>query len=54
MIAESLLKEIDKGRLGENHGYTTGIDKLDEHTGGNLQGIMQLIVAPSGTGSCLR
>lgn len=50
MIDEDLLKEIDRGRKGLNQGTTTGIDKLDELTGGNLPNNFTLIVAGSGSG----
>lgn len=53
MIDEDLLKEIDRGRKGLNQGTTTGIDKLDELTGGNLPNNFTLIVAGSGSGCCL-
>lgn len=53
MIEDELLKEIDRGREGLNQGSTTGIEKLDELTGGNLPNNFTLIVAPSGCGSCL-
>ena len=36
MITERLLNQIEQGRSGKNHGYTTGSEKLDLYTDGNI------------------
>jgi KaiC/GvpD/RAD55 family RecA-like ATPase len=41
---------IDSGRQGRNIGLKTGIDKLDEYTGGIQRGIYTLIFGLSGAG----
>lgn len=53
MISDELLKEIDRGREGLNQGTTTGLDKLDDLTGGNLPNNFIVILAQSGVGSVL-
>ncbi len=50
MISDELLKEIDRGREGLNQGTTTGLDKLDDLTGGNLPNNFIVILAQSGVG----
>ena len=37
MITERLLNQIEQGRSGKNHGYTTGSEKLDLYTDGNIK-----------------
>lgn len=45
-----LYKLIDSGRKGKNVGYSTGIPKLNEYTGGVRKGIYTLIFGLSGSG----
>lgn len=45
-----LYKLIETGREGKNTGYSTGIPKLDEYTGGVRRGIYTLIFGTSGSG----
>ncbi len=45
-----LYKTIDQGREGKNKGFSTGIPKLDEYTGGVRSGIYTLIFGLSGAG----
>ena len=45
-----LYKLIETGRKGKNTGYSTGIPKLDEYTGGVRRGIYTLIFGTSGSG----
>lgn len=45
-----LYKMIDNGRQGKNIGLKTGLDKLDEYTGGLQKGIYTLIFGLSGAG----
>lgn len=39
---------VERGREGKNIGYSTGIPKLDEYTGGVRRGIYTLIFGLSG------
>ena len=45
-----LYKTIEQGREGKNKGFSTGIQKLDEYTGGVRSGIYPLIFGLSGSG----
>ena len=45
-----LYKLIKTGKEGKNTGYSTGIPKLDEYTGGVRRGIYTLIFGTSGSG----
>lgn len=45
-----LFDKIDRGREGKNIGLKTGIDKLDEYTGGIQRGIYTLVFGLSGSG----
>lgn len=45
-----LYKLIASGKQGKNTGYSTGISKLDEYTGGNRRGVYTLIFGLSGSG----
>lgn len=45
-----LFNRIDAGREGKNIGLKTGIDKLDEYTGGVQKGIYTLVFGLSGSG----
>ena len=45
-----LYKTIEQGREGKNKGFSTGIQKLDEYTGGVRSGIYTLIFGLSGSG----
>ena len=45
-----LYKLIENGKKGKNTGYSTGIPKLDEYTGGVRKGIYTLIFGTSGSG----
>ena len=44
-----LYKTIEQGREGKNKGFSTGIQKLDEYTGGVRSGIYTLIFGLSGS-----
>lgn len=50
MITESLLHQIDKGRQGDQWGYSMGLPKLEEIIDGVSRGVYTLIVSPTGTG----
>ena len=50
MIYERLLTQIDQGREGKNQGLTTGLDKLDYYTGGNIKSNITVIFSNSGSG----
>ena len=50
MIAETLLKEIEEGRKGKNHGYSMGLPKLESIVDGVIQNTYSLVFSPSGTG----
>jgi len=45
-----LFDKINRGREGKNIGLKTGIDKLDEYTGGIQRGIYTLVFGLSGSG----
>ena len=45
-----LFDMIDNGRAGKNIGLKTGIDKIDEYTGGIQRGVYTLIFGLSGSG----
>jgi energy-coupling factor transporter ATP-binding protein EcfA2 len=45
-----LYKMIKQGKEGKNIGYSTGIPKLDEYTGGVREGVYTLIYGLSGSG----
>lgn len=51
MIVESLLKQIDSGRAGENIGFSMGLPKLESVIDGVTQSTYSLIFSPSGTGN---
>lgn len=44
----ALYEMVERGREGKNIGYSTGIPKLDEYTGGVRRGIYTLIFGLSG------
>lgn len=48
--SSSFFAEIDKGREGKNWGYSLGLSKLDDLTGGLTKGTYTLLFASSGTG----
>lgn len=50
MIAESLLKSIDLGRSGRNHGISMNMPKLESLIDGVTKGTNTLIFSNSGTG----
>lgn len=50
MIAESLLREIDRGREGLNQGYSLGLPKLEEYIDGLCKRTSTLIFSDSGSG----
>lgn len=45
-----LFRLIDSGKEGKNIGFSTGIPKLDEYTGGIRKGVYTLIFGLSGAG----
>lgn len=50
MITESLLKQIDEGRLGKNKGYSMGLPKLESVVDGVTANTYTLVFSPSGVG----
>lgn len=50
MISEKLLKEIDRGRLGLNHGISMGLPKLESIIDGVSRETYTLIISNSGAG----
>lgn len=50
MITESLLKQIDIGRLGKNHGFSMGLPKLESIVDGVIANTYTLIFSSSGVG----
>lgn len=50
MITERLLNQIEQGRSGKNHGYTTGSEKLDLYTDGNIKSNFVVLFSNSGSG----
>lgn len=50
MISEKLLEEIDKGRLGLNHGISMGLPKLESIIDGVSRETYTLILSNSGSG----
>lgn len=50
MISESLLKQIDNGRKGDNYGYSLGLPKLENIIDGVTKNTYTLIMSPSGIG----
>lgn len=50
MIAEQLLEEIDRGRLGLNHGISMGLPKLESIIDGVTRETYTLILSNSGAG----
>jgi replicative DNA helicase len=50
MIAESLLHQIEVGRLGKQWGYSMGLPKLEEIIDGVSRGIYTLVFSPTGSG----
>ena len=53
MIAQSLLKQIDRGREGKNHGYSMGLPKLESIIDGVTKATSTLLFSTTGSGkSC--
>lgn len=50
MIVEKLFQQIDQGRTGYNHGYSTGIQKLDKVIDGVMRQTYTTIFSDSGSG----
>lgn len=50
MISESLLKQIENGRKGDNYGYSLGLPKLEGIIDGVTKNTYTLIMSPSGVG----
>lgn len=50
MISEKLLEEIDRGRLGLNHGISMGLPKLESIIDGVSRETYTLILSNSGSG----
>lgn len=50
MISEKLLEEIDRGRLGLNHGISMGLPKLESIIDGVTRETYTLIISNSGSG----
>lgn len=50
MITERLLDQIKQGREGKNHGYSTGSEKLDLYTDGNVKNNFIVLFSNSGSG----
>lgn len=50
MIADKLLEEIDRGRLGLNHGIGMGLPKLEGIIDGVCRETYTLILSNSGAG----
>lgn len=51
MISNKLLEEIDRGRLGLNHGISMGLPKLESIIDGVTRETYTLILSNSGSGS---
>lgn len=49
-ITESVREQVESGRKGLNQGLSTGIDKLDQLTGGVLKGRYIVITSNPGGG----
>ena len=50
MIAKSLLKEIDRGREGKNHGFSMGLPKLESIIDGVTKSTSTLLFSTTGSG----
>ena len=50
MISKSLLNQIENGRLGNNHGFSLGLPKLESIIDGVTKNTYTLIMSPSGIG----
>lgn len=50
MICESLLKQIDFGRTGKNHGFSMGLEKLESIIDGVMQSTYTLLFSGTGSG----
>lgn len=50
MIAQSLLKEIDRGREGKNHGFRMGLEKLESIIDGVTKATSTLLFSTTGSG----
>ena len=50
MIVEKLFQQINQGREGYNHGYSTGIPKLDSIIDGVMKQTYTTIFSDSGSG----
>lgn len=50
MITESLIKQIDIGRLGKNHGFSMGLPKFESIVDGVIANTYTLLFSPSGVG----
>lgn len=50
MIAQSLLREIDRGREGKNHGYSMGMPKLESIIDGVTKATSTLLFSTTGSG----
>lgn len=50
MITESLLRQIEEGRSGKNHGFSMGLPKLEGLTDGVIPGNYTLVFSKSGVG----
>ena len=50
MIVDEIFKQIDAGRLGENHGYSMGLPKLEGIIDGVTKETYTLILSNSGAG----
>lgn len=53
MIVEKLFQQIDQGREGYNHGYSTGIPKLDSIIDGVMRQTYTTIFSDSGSGNII-
>lgn len=53
MLVESLLKSIDLGRTGKNHGISMGMPKLESLIDGVSKETNTLIFSNSGSGKIL-
>lgn len=53
MISEKLLGEIDRGRLGLNHGISMGLPKLESIIDGVSRETYTLILSNSGAGEII-
>lgn len=53
MISEEILQEVDRGRLGLNHGIPMGLPKLEGIIDGVCRETYTLIISNSGSGKNL-